>query len=197
MLLILISACSKTPYLPYHSTAEIPRVTSKTITEMRQAKLENVKTNYAVIAAVDNKEIGYLLFASAFNSGNVESTIPENFWDFDITLSTAIPPNDVDELISVTEEIINHWENLEVGTDGLFYEYSQTLEQDVARLSSNVVEYKPAVKIYFNITEEGSTGRLIIGEGDLKSFYKIDSKTDLIVFKRLLERGQEILDEML
>lgn len=186
-----LSACSKTPYLPYHSTADIPRVTNETRTEMKQVKLEGIQTNYAVIAAVDDGELGYLLFAPEKNADKIS----KNFWDYDITYSTAIPPEDIDELISATQTIIKDWDTLSGNKDGVFYEYSQTLEPDVYQASENVIGYRPAVHIYFNITEEGSTGRLIIGEG-VKRTYSINSREEVQAFQNLLKKGKETIIEM-
>lgn len=191
--LILLIGCSKAPYLPYHSTAEIPRQTYESSTVMRQVKLDGIDTKYAVIAAVDRDSLGYLLFAP-LKSPNAQNY---DFWDYDITFSTSIPPEDVADIIKALDLILKKWDNLQSRTDGFFYEYSQTLEQDLTQVSKNVVERKPAVHIYFNLTEKGSAGSLIVGEGDLKHIYSFKEKRQVEIFRKLLSKGKDLINDML
>ncbi len=80
---ILCFSCAKAPYLPYHSTVEIPRITDQTETIMKLVQIENVLTSYCVISAIDNDTLDYLLLAPEIIKPI--SGLKKNLWDYDIS----------------------------------------------------------------------------------------------------------------
>lgn len=195
LLTFFLASCNKAPYLPYHSTAGIPHETRMVETDMTLINSADDETNnlsYAVIAALDNEELPYILIAPTNNSQTTEKKI----WDYNISYSTTIHPNKVKELINSLNIVLQEWNSVNNSEDGYFYEFTNTPEHRIFQNSPNVETKIPTVMVNFNVTGEGSTGSLIIGEGELRHIYKFEEKQDVMNFRNLLNRGLDELEEM-
>ncbi len=152
------NACSVTQF-HYSSNAEIPHYSTSTETKMNVI-LNDTNNNraYGVITAVDNNEIEYLLIAPKNNSNASRSN---DISDFNITEASYI---DIDAARNFSEslrQISSEWDNLDTN-DGYFYEFSSVPETDLYQVNEEVVRFAPSIRFYFNVTDEGSTGELII-----------------------------------
>ena len=185
---ITLSNCSKTPYLPYHSTAGIEHQTRMVQTEMTLMNDESDETNklsYAVIAAVDNKELPYILISPA----KINSSDGKELWDYNISYSTTVHLDKAEELVGSFDLIIQKWDSGSLKDEGYFYEFTHTPEQNIFQQSENTEVILPTIMVNFNLTEKGSVGSLIIGEGEARYFYKFEKKEHVEKFRGLLQKA--------
>lgn len=191
----LLSSCNKAPYMPYHSTAGIPHQTRAVQTEMTLMNSEDDNTNqlsYAVIAALDNEQLPYILIAPS----NSAQPGDKDFWDYNISYSTTIHPDKAQELINTLNVVIQKWDTAVLNESGYFYEFTHTPEHKIFKNSPDVEVLIPTVKVNFNLTGKGSAGSLSIGEGELRYLFEFEEKQDVVGFRNLLNRGLKELEEM-
>gem|GEM_PF-3791207 len=99
-------------------------------------------------------------------------------------------------MIKSLEVILHKW-NVETNEkDGYFFEFTHRPEHRIFKNSEAVVADLPTIQVNFNLTADGSSGSLIIGEGDLKYMYKFEERSDVKKFHDLLENGLQELDSM-
>lgn len=195
IIILTLSGCSKTPYIPYHSTAGIPHETRMVQTEMVLINSESDDTNrltYAVIAALDNNNLPYLIIAPSMSS----YLEPKDLWDYNISSSTTIHPDKAQDLIESLRLIIRKWDSDIIPEEGYFFEFTHTPEHQIFPQSPNVETSFPTIRVNFNITAKGSKGALVIGRGELGYGYVFNSKQAVQKFQNLLKRGLEKLDKM-
>lgn len=181
--------------MPYHSSAGIPHESRAVQTEMTLMNSEEDETNqlsYAVIAALDNEQLPYILIAPS----NDTQTSDKEFWDYDVSYSTTIHPEKAQALVNTLNVVIQKWGTGIMNENGYFYEFTHTPEHQIFQNSPNVEIQIPTVRVNFNLTGEGSAGSLIIGEDELRYLYQFEEKQDVVDFRNLLNRGLKKLEEM-
>lgn len=155
---LAFNACSVTQF-HYSSNAEIPHYSTSTETEMNVILNDsNNNRAYGVITAVDNNEIEYLLIAPKNNSTDSRNN---EISDFNITEASYIDINAARNFRESLRQISSEWDNLDAN-DGYFYEFSSVPETEVYQVNEEVIRFAPSIRFYFNVTDEGSTGELII-----------------------------------
>ena len=195
-LFLLLAGCNKAPYIPYHSTAGIEHQTRMVQTEMNLINSESNETStlsYAVIAALDNEELPYILIAPAKSSYSTED---KELWNYNISYSTTIHPDKAKDLVNSLELILKKWNSNQQTKEGYFFEFMHTPQHKIFRKSEDVVAEYPSIRVNFNLTEKGSSGSLVIGEGELKYMYTFEERRDVQRFHDLLEDGLNKLIDM-
>ena len=194
--LVLSAGCSKAPYIPYHSTAGIEHQTRMVQTEMKLINSEADKTttlSYAVIAALDNDKLPYILIAPSKGSYSEED---KELWNYNISYSTTIHPDKAQDLVSSLELILDKWNSNQQTKEGYFFEFMHTPQHKIFQKSEDVVAKYPSIRVNFNLTEKGSSGSLVIGEGELKYMYTFEERGDVQKFHNLLKDALSELNDM-
>ncbi len=156
--LFILTGCSVTQY-HYTSTAHVPHLAVSTETVMNvMDNEENSMRAYGVIAAVDEGTNNYLLIAPTRDG---RATTRNQISNFNITQATYIDLDAAQEFSNALRKIIREWDNLR-DDDGYFYEFASAPEIEVEQLGDELISYAPSIRFFFNVTNEGSTGVMII-----------------------------------
>lgn len=197
MLTFFLSSCGVTQY-HYTSNAHFQHYSNSTETVMNVVEIDSDRSRlfFGVITAVDDGELEYLLIAprrpSATSSGN-------NISSYDITHATHIDLAAAGDFNLSLKRIISQWEDLE-NNDGFFYEFSSVPRVEVQQLDEDLHIFHPSVRFFFNTTDRGSTGELILerlnyrtGEITTRSFdmNRLDDIEDL---QSLIQNGIDFFD---
>jgi len=192
---LLCAGCGPDP-IAYHSTASVPYYTSSTSTQMEAIQRQEESAGgepYVVFSALDNESTGYVLVAPTGTGSSGSSFQAADF-------NRAVPLKG-ENLTSLIEELggaIDRWGTESEGS-GSFYEFVHAPEDDIERVSENVVQYYASVRFTISRTEEGPVGRLVLGaspEEQLQSVIEMEDKEAVQTFRNLLMRAQEQAEEM-
>jgi hypothetical protein len=193
-LALFVVGCGPTP-IAYHSTASVPYYTSSTSTQMKavERKEDDAGKSYVVFAALDNESTGYVLVAptGASSSGS-------NFHSADFNRAVPLKGENLTSLIEGLGGAIGRWGTESEGS-GSFYEFVHAPENDIERVSENVVQYYASVRFTISRTESGPVGRLVLGaspEEQLQSVIEMEDKEEVQTFRNLLMRAQKRAGKM-
>lgn len=192
-LVLLLSGCRHAPYLPYHSMASIPQYstainTDMTFVEGSQKKLEGRK--YAVIAAVDDDTIPYLLFAPA----NASSRSVTRLEDVNFGYASYLTVDEASRFIDILNQVLVDWNQNQGMNEGAFYEFYAAPEPDIKRISPNVLEWEPSVRFTCNRTDRGVVASLLLGSSEtIKFLYTFRDDDEVADLKNLLQQGISLL----
>ncbi|MFB6248366.1 MAG: hypothetical protein ABEL97_07340, partial [Salinibacter sp.] len=154
-LALLYAGCGPDP-IAYHSTASVPYYTSSTSTQMKaiQCQKESIGGDpYVVFAALDNRNTGYVLIAPTGGSSR-----GSNFDAADFSRAVPLKGENLTSLIEGLGGAIGRWGTESEGA-GSFYEFVHAPEDDIERVSENVVQYYASVRFTISRTEAGPVGR--------------------------------------
>ena len=192
--IVTIAGCGH-KHIAYHSTASVPFYTASTSTQMEAVEREEsaFHKNYLVFAARDNQETGYVLLAPV---GTGRATSPFRSADF----SRAVPlkGENLTSFISGLDRALSDWGSESEGT-ATFYEFVHAPEDDIERVSENVIQYYASVRFTLSRTAEGPKGRLVLGaspETQLQSVIMLDDKEAVRTLRDLLGRAQSRVNDM-
>jgi len=193
---ILLTACSTTQF-NYSSSAHIPHYTSSTETIMNVMLTDgNNSRSYGVLTATDNQEIDYLLIAP--KTGGQRSSRSQ-ITDFNINEATYIDLEAAEEFQEALTRIVGEWDKLRQ-EDGFFYEFGSAPEINVTQLDEQNIQFIPSVRFYFNITDEGATGEMILEYHNSRSDYttirtvEMNRKNNVEELLELITMGVEYFD---
>jgi len=187
---VLFAGC-KTQHVPYHSTADIPYATTSTSTQMKLIVGDGEKKDkrgYVVFVASDNGQNEYVLIAP-----QTSSTSGYSFDGANIGRSVPLPKENVTSLIDGLAEALQVWDQTSQEEEGAFYEFTHTPEQDIDRVSENVVQWHPALKVTISHTPDGPAGRMLVGDSpkrELQHVVKFDEREELADFRNLLKEAR-------
>lgn len=191
---ILMGGC-KTQHLPYHSTASLPHYSQDIQTDMVLVEGEGRRARaYAVIAAVDDGTLPYVLLAPLDASNNAYRLENALLWR-----SAPLLRANAEELIDGLNQTLALWNRKPQGEEGAFYEFNHAPEQDIVQVSKSVVEWKPSVRFTFSHTPDGPSARLQIGyhpTNELVRLIAFEEQEAVADFKQLLENALLQLDMM-
>jgi hypothetical protein len=164
LIVLLLTGCRSADHVAYHSTADIPYYTDDTATRMElivgdQEAAQN--REYVVFAAVDDGEIPYVLLAPY--SGSSAST-EYSFEKAVIERAVPLHGDNLDRLITGLGTTLRLWDKDNGDGEGDFYEYVHAPEQDINRLSENVVEWHSAIRFTASHTPEGPSAQMLLGD---------------------------------
>ena len=171
----------QTKHVAYHSTANVPYLTSSTLTDMVLVgkKADGIDRKYRVMTATDNQRVQYAVLAP-----DKGASVGYKLKDADFNRSVPLKEKTLQALIEGVEETLRVWDQKRGERKGTFYEFLHAPEQDVRSVSDNVVTWDPAIRFTSSHTSEGPTVRIILG----------DSPKDKL--QRLIEfnRREEVAD---
>lgn len=154
----ILTGCKATQY-NYTSKAFLPHYTTSNETVMNVMKTEESKSrSYGVIAATDEGRNNYLLIAPKLAQ---ESTVRNQLSNFNITQATYIDLDAAQRFSESLKKIISEWDKSRE-EDGYFYEFASAPIIDVNESENQIISFAPSVRFFFNITNSGPTGQLII-----------------------------------
>lgn len=193
MLPLFLSSCGVTQY-HYTSNAHLQHYSNSTETVMNVVENDKNRSRlfFGVITAVDDGELEYLLIAPKRASGN-------NISSYDITHATHIDLTAAGDFNLSLKRIISQWENLE-NNDGFFYEFSSVPRVEIQQLDEHILTFTRNVRFFFNTTNEGSTGELILerrnyrtGETTSRSF-DVNRLDDIEDLQSLIQNGIDFFE---
>ncbi len=155
---LFLHACSATQYY-YNSSAHIPHYTSNTETIMNVMLTESGNSrSYGVLTATDDQTVNYLLIAPK-TSG--QKSARNQLSNFNINEATYIDLDAAEDFRQSLSRIVSEWDKLRE-EDGYFYQFGSAPEINVNQLDEKTIEFIPSLRFYFNITNEGPTGEMIL-----------------------------------
>jgi hypothetical protein len=187
---VLLAGC-KTQHVPYHSTADIPYATTSTSTQMELIVGDDEmkdKREYVVFVASDNGQNEYALIAP-----QTSNTSGYSFDAANLGRSVPLPEDNVTALIDGLADALQIWDKSSEEEEGAFYEFSHAPEQDIDRISENVVRWHPALKVTISHTPDGPAGRMLVGDSpkqELQHVVEFDKREELADFRNLLKEAR-------
>jgi len=187
---LLLAGCGS-PHVAYHSTASVPFYTASTSTQMEAIERTGdqvTQKNYVVFAALDNQNAGYVLLAPTGGT-----SFESNFKSADFDRAVPLKGENLSSFISGLGDATKDWGEEREGT-GTFYEFVHAPEDDIQRVSKNVIEYYASVRFTLSRTPDGTAGRLVLGaspDKQLQSVISFEDKEDVQTLRNLLKRARE------
>jgi hypothetical protein len=112
-----------------------------------------------VLTAVDSDRRPYVLVAP-----RTSSSFNYSFDDADLDRSVPLTESETAALVSALEKALQVWDQKTRGETGRFVELMHAPEQDINRVSQNVVEWHSALRLTISHTPDGPRGRLVVGD---------------------------------
>lgn len=163
VVLLAATGCSRTNVLPYHSTASIPHYSRSTKTTMALMRAgDDARRPYGVAWAMDEGEDPYVLMMPV-RSG-VQAL--RDLQDAAIVSAAPISMERAAEFVEGLAFAGRTWRATPGEGQGMFYEFQYAPEQDIARLSENVVEWRSSVRFFYSHTSDGPAALLRFGVGE-------------------------------
>lgn len=192
LFVFLLTGCQAT-HVAYHSTADVPYSTSSTFTSMELVgeEAEGFERKYRVITATDDQDVQYALLAPSEGA-----PIGYQLKDTDFNRSVPLKKEKLQILIEGTKQTLQAWDRALEERKGTFYEFVHAPEQDVHRVSENVVEWHPAIRFTASHTSEGPTARMILGdspEDQLQRLIEFESREEVADLRNLLTTARDRL----
>jgi hypothetical protein len=192
-LVSMTSGC-ETTHVAYHSTADVPYYTSSTSTQMELVTGDvnpESQIGYLVFTATDNSQNSYVLLAPS------ESTDPDyTFGSANFGRAVPLQKAEVEELTEGLRRTLKLWGESNSSTEGSFYEFLHAPEQEIRRVSQNVIQWQAAVKFTASHTPEGPSARLLLGDSpneSLQYVIEFDNRSDVSDFRDLLKSASNQL----
>jgi hypothetical protein len=91
------------------------------------------------------------------------STSGYNIKSANLRRSVPLPGTTVETLIDGLAETLSQWDQSVQDGNAVFYEFTHAPEQDIQRISKNVVEWAPSLRFVASHTPEGPTARMLVG----------------------------------
>lgn len=190
---VLLVGC-QTQHVAYHSTADVPYVTNTTNTQMELVGGDDEmaeEREYVVFAAVDGQDLGYVLLAPYTGSS---SGAGYSFANANLARAVPLQRENIESLVSALQRTSSAWSQAEVDGEGTFVEVMHAPEQDVRRVSENVVEWRPAFRFTFSGTPDGPSARMLLGdapEEHLQYVIEFDEREQISDFRNVLEAARD------
>jgi len=190
---VLLAGC-QTQHVAYHSTADIPYVTNATNTQMELVGGDDEMADereYVVFAAVDGQDMGYVLLAPYTGSS---SGAGYSFANANLARAVPLQRDNIESLVSALQRTSNMWSQAEVDGEGTFVEVMHAPEQDVRRVSENVVEWRPALRFTFSGTPDGPSAQMLLGDAPeerLQYVIEFDERQQIEDFRNVLEAARD------
>lgn len=198
--LLFLTGCQP-QFVAYHSTASIPYSASSTASDMElvTGSEENAsKRKYIVLKAKDenltqpNQSPGeYVLIApktgSTVSGYNIKSA--------NIRRSVPLPGSTVNTLIDGLARALSQWDRSTQDGKAAFYEFTHAPEQDIQRVSENVVEWSPSIRFVASHTPDGPTARMLLGNSpnkELQYVVTFDERAQVKDFRDTLIEAQSV-----
>jgi hypothetical protein len=193
LVIIFLAGCA-TEHVAYHSTASVPYFTRSTSTQMDLVGESDDRTSrgYVVFVATDNEEISYVLLAPEKKSTGY------TFEDANLGRAVPLQKSQASVLIDGLNHTLQLWGKPNEESEGSFYEFLHAPEQDIDRLSPNVVEWSASVKFTASNTPEGPTARLLLGDSPkeaLRYVVEFDERKEVSTLRDLLHEAREQIGE--
>jgi hypothetical protein len=179
-----------TQYSYYHSTADSPYYSHSILTD---AKLimwpEDIRYSFGIVVATDVKSSDssphhYALFVpGAQVSGVTEIS------ELKIAYAAPVLKKDLEFLAIELDKILRNWGNKSSFVEATYYEFYSAPEQDIVRLSENVIVWYPSVKFGFQNTEKTLIGVLLIGPDSFRFKYTFDDMKEMGAFQKVLSEA--------
>lgn len=184
-------------HVAYHSTADIPYRTTSTDTQMDLVGADDEDASqreYAVFVAEDTGDSGtqsYVLLAPA-------NTMGYSFADANLQRSVPLTEEEALALADGVKKALELWDSSQNEGEGRFYEFTHTPEQEITRVSPNVIEWHSAVRFTASHTPDGASARLLLGDSpssQLQAVIGLQERADVEDFRSVLLKAQRSLDE--
>ena len=185
LLCLWICGCG-TKYLPYHSTADIPHLTTRGATAMTFIRGDEDRANrrrYAVIAAIDDGTLSYVLIAPANPGVSYVDDLSEAY----VGQGAPLSLENANDLIAGLADVLNTWELQLNHEDGRFYEFMQAPEQDLVQLSPNVIQWRPTIRFNYNHTHRGPVAGLSIRDDLIAYSFEFKKREEIDDLRSLLQ----------
>lgn len=190
----ILSGC-KTQHVAYHSTADIPYYTDATNTQMTLVVGDEDAAedrDYVVFVATDDQSTPYVLLAPY--TGN-SSSAGYSFANANLTRAVPLRDENLDTLIDAARRASGHWSQDDTQGEGTFVEFVHAPEQDIRRVSENVIEWNSAIRFTFSHVPDGSSARMVLGDSpdeQLQYVVEFKEQEEVVDFQDVLEtaRGQ-------
>lgn len=182
-------------HVAYHSTADIPYRTTSTGTQMDLIGGDDEDASqreYAVFVADDTGDGGtrsYVLLAPASSMGY-------SFSDANLQRSVPLTEEEALALADGTKEALELWDSSQSEGEGRFYEFTHAPEQEITRVSPNVIEWYSTVRFTASHTPDGASARLLLGgspRSELQAVIELQDRDDVRDFRSVLLQAQKAL----
>jgi len=197
---LALSLASCAPqHVAYHSSADIPYRNTSTGTQMDLIGGDDEdagQREYAVFTAEDTELAGegtrsYILLTPASSMGY-------SFKDANLQRSVPLTRQEASVLTDGLNKALELWDDTQGEGEGRFYEFTHTPEQEIDRVSPNVIEWQSAVKFTASHTPDGASARLLLGDSPsskLQAVIKLQDREDVEDFRSVLLQAQKALSE--
>ncbi len=199
-LALSLTSCAP-QHVSYHSTADIPYRTTSTNSEMDLIGADGEDANqreYAVFVAEDTEvrsedeaTRSYILLAPASDMGY-------SFEDANLHRSVPLTREEAIALTDGLNKALELWDDTQGESEGRFYEFTHTPEQEITRVSTNVIEWYSAIRFTASHTPDGASARLLLGDSPsskLQAVIKLQDREDVEDFRSVLLQAQKALGE--
>jgi hypothetical protein len=186
-------------HVAYHSSADIPYRSTSTGTQMDLigGDDEDAETREYVVFTAEDTELmaedsgtrSYILLAPATGMGY-------SFADANLERSVPLTRQEASTLTDGLNETLKLWDGSQNQGEGTFYEYTHTPEQEINRVSPNVIEWYSAVRFTASHTPGGASARLLLGDSPsskLQAVIKLQDREDVEDFRSVLLQAQKAL----
>ncbi len=180
------------PHVAYHSTADVPYYTESTSTQMQlvgQSDEEASEREYVAFVARDDGKRSYLLLAPKDTR-----TAGYSFDAAIIGRAVPLKKKQGQALIDGLAQTLELWDQGGADGSGRFYEFMHAPEQEVDRVSENVVEWHPALKFTASHIPNGASARLLLGDSPnerLQYVVELNEREDVVDFRQVLQTAQK------
>ncbi|WP_143815444.1 hypothetical protein [Longibacter salinarum] len=198
--LFLLAGCQP-KFVAYHSTASIPYSASSTATGMELVigPEENAsKRDFIVLKARDRQlanqgeaPVEYVLLAPK-SSGSMSGYAIESA---NLRRSVPLPGETVETLIDGLAEALSQWDQSVQDGEAVFYEFTHAPEQDIERVSENVVEWTSSLRFIASHTPDGPTARMLLGNSpnkELQYLVSFEERAAVKDFRDTLIEAQSV-----
>lgn len=148
--------------------------------------------DFVVYHAVDNDSDTYTLIAPRTSRAQVSN----EFQRGRIHRAVPLSREHSDKLSAGLAETLRLWDTSYSNQEGGLYEFMLAPEQDVRRISENVVEWRPALRFTFSHTPGGSSAAMVIGDSPdsaLQYIIEFDDREQIEDFRSLIvEAGRRL-----
>lgn len=187
---LLLVGCNRAPFMPYHSTASIPHYSTSTLTSMtflRGDEKMMESRQYGVIAAFDEGVSPYILLAPLRPGLRGARRLDHLL----VGRGAPLSPERAAAFADGLDEVLRTWDVKQERDGGVFFEFMHAPEQDIDRISENVVEWRPAIRFNYNNTENGPAAVLTIGEGQMPFVHVVEftKRNQVEDFRELIRAG--------
>lgn len=189
---LILTGCRQTEHVPYHSTAEITYFTSATWTNMELIGADDEQADdrdFRILVATDNDELRYVLIAPS-DGDEADYTIE----DTDILRAVPIKTGSISTLTAELGRTLELWDGDQLDGQGDFVEFMHAPEQDIRRVSENVVEWRPALRYTFSKTPSGPTARMLLGDSPDSGLQKVitfEDREEIADFRQVLQAASD------